>query len=44
MTRFIDQVDRRKLGVMVDLVPWADDSEDLFRFTRTGRAMMRRVA
>lgn len=39
-----DQAVRRNLGVDVDLVPWADDPKDLFRFTRSGRTMMRRVA
>jgi ornithine cyclodeaminase len=39
-----EQSATRNLGVNVDLVPWADDPKDLFRFTRTGRATMRRVA
>jgi ornithine cyclodeaminase len=39
-----DEVVKRNLGVDVDLVPWAEDPKDLFRFTRSGRAMMRRVA
>jgi len=39
-----EQAARRKLGVNVELVPSAEDPKDLFRFTRTGRAMMRRVA
>jgi ornithine cyclodeaminase len=39
-----EQSAKRNLGVNVDLVPWADDPKDLFRFTRTGRATMRWVA
>lgn len=39
-----EQSAKRNLGVNVDLVPWTDDPKDLFRFTRTGRATMRRVA
>ena len=40
------QAEKRNLGVDVELVPWADDPKDLFRYTRTGasRAVMRRVA
>ena len=42
----LDQAEKRNLGVDVELVPWADDPKDLFRYTRTGasRAVMRRVA
>lgn len=32
------------LGQKVELVPWAEDPKDLFRFTRSGRTQMRRVA
>jgi ornithine cyclodeaminase len=41
-----EQAEKRNLGVDVELVPWADDPKDLFRYTRTGasRAVMRRVA
>ena len=41
-----EQAETRSLGVDVELVPWADDPKDLFRYTRTGasRAVMRRVA
>jgi len=43
--RYVDELAaKRKLGVTVELVPWADDPKDLFRFTRTGRATVRRVA
>ncbi|MBL0729651.1 ornithine cyclodeaminase [Piscinibacter sp. HJYY11] len=37
---------RRNLGVDVELVPWADDPKDLFRYTRFGRsrAALRRAA
>jgi ornithine cyclodeaminase len=40
------QAEQRKLGVDVELVPWADDPKDLFRYTRAGagRAVVRRVA
>ncbi|MFC5522599.1 ornithine cyclodeaminase [Polaromonas jejuensis] len=40
------QAEQRNLGVDVELVPWADDPKDLFRYTRSGasRAVMRRVA
>ena len=42
----LEQSEKRKLGTHVDLVPWADDPKDLFRYTRTGsaRALLRRVA
>jgi ornithine cyclodeaminase len=42
----LEQAEKRNLGVDVELVPWADDPKDLFRYTRTGasRAVMRRVA
>jgi ornithine cyclodeaminase len=42
----LDQAEKRNLGVDVELVPWADDPKDLFRYTRCGasRAVMRRVA
>jgi len=41
-----EQCEKRNLGVDVELVPWADDPKDLFRYTRSGasRAVMRRVA
>jgi ornithine cyclodeaminase len=37
---------KRNLGENVELVPWADDPKDLFRYTRSGasRTVMRRVA
>jgi ornithine cyclodeaminase len=38
------EASRRHLGQKVELVPWAEDPKDLFRFTRGGRAQMRRVA
>ncbi|MES2940874.1 MAG: ornithine cyclodeaminase [Pseudomonadota bacterium] len=40
------QAEKRNLGEHVELVPWADDPKDLFRYTRPGasRAVMRRVA
>jgi ornithine cyclodeaminase len=40
------QATARKLGVEVELVPWADDPKDLFRYTRKGaaRVAIRRVA
>ncbi len=31
-----DQARQRNLGVDVQLVPWADDPKDLFRYTRSG--------
>ncbi|MDM0041665.1 ornithine cyclodeaminase [Variovorax sp. J22G21] len=42
----LDQATRRNMGVEVELVPWADDPKDLFRYTRAGasRTVMRRVA
>jgi len=42
----LDQAEKRNLGVDVELVPWADDPKDLFRYTRSGasRPVMRRVA
>jgi ornithine cyclodeaminase len=42
----LEQAEKRNLGDNVELVPWADDPKDLFRYTRTGstRAVMRRVA
>ena len=42
----LEQATRRGMGVDVELVPWADDPKDLFRYTRAGasRAVMRRVA
>lgn len=42
----LEQATKRNLGIDVELVPWADDPKDLFRYTRTGtsRAVMRRVA
>jgi len=42
----LEQAKKRNLGTDVELVPWADDPKDLFRYTRTGtsRAVMRRVA
>ena len=41
-----EQAMKRHLGTDVELVPWADDPKDLFRYTRPGasRAVMRRVA
>jgi ornithine cyclodeaminase len=41
-----EQAMKRNLGTDVELVPWADDPKDLFRYTRPGasRAVMRRVA
>lgn len=41
----LEQTKKRNLGENVELVPWADDPKDLFRYTRTGssRAVMRRV-
>lgn len=39
-----EQAARHNLGEKVALVPWADDPKDLFHFTRSGRAQMRRVA
>lgn len=39
-----EQASHHNLGRKVDLVPWAEDPKDLFRFTRTGRAQVRRVA
>lgn len=41
-----EQAEKRKPGVDVELVPWAEDPKDLFRYTRSGasRAAMRRVA
>lgn len=39
-----EQASRRNLGRKVDLVPWAEDPKDLFRFTRSARAQMRRAA
>lgn len=39
-----EQSSKRSLGRKVELVPWAEDPKDLFRFTRTGRAQIRRVA
>ena len=40
------QAEQRNLGVDVELVPWADDPKDLFRYTRAGasRAVLLRVA
>ncbi len=40
------QAEQRNLGENVELVPWADDPKDLFRYTRSGasRAVIRRVA
>jgi len=40
------QAEKRNLGENVELVPWADDPKDLFRYTRSGasRTVMRRVA
>ena len=40
------QAEQRALGVDVELVPWADDPKDLFRYTRCGapRAVLRRAA
>lgn len=40
------QAQKRNLGENVELVPWAEDPKDLFRYTRTGstRAVMRRIA
>ena len=40
------QSERRNLGVVVELVPWADDPKDLFRHTRSGagRTALRKVA
>lgn len=42
------QAERRKLGMAVELVPWAEDPKDLFPFTGSGRgrgrARLRRVA
>lgn len=42
----LEQATKRNLGTEVELVPWADDPKDLFRYTRKGnpRAVMRRVA
>lgn len=41
-----DQAEQRGLGVAVELVPWAEDPKDLFRYTRSGarRATVRLVA
>jgi ornithine cyclodeaminase len=41
-----EQAEKRNLGTKVELVPWADDPKDLFRYTRPGasRAALRRVA
>ncbi|WP_026435188.1 ornithine cyclodeaminase [Acidovorax sp. JHL-9] len=40
------QAEQRGLGENVELVPWADDPKDLFRYTRSGasRSALRRVA
>jgi ornithine cyclodeaminase len=40
------EAEKRNLGENVELVPWADDPKDLFRYTRSGasRTVMRRVA
>lgn len=40
------QAEKRNLGENVELVPWADDPKDLFRYTRSGasRRVIRRVA
>ena len=40
------QAEQRGLGENVELVPWADDPKDLFRYTRSGasRTTLRRVA
>lgn len=40
------QAEKRNLGENVELVPWADDPKDLFRYARSGasRTVMRRVA
>ncbi len=42
----LEQAEKRHLGENVELVPWADDPKDLFRYTRTSssRALIRRVA
>jgi len=42
----LEQATQRGMGVDVELVPWADDPKDLFRYTRAGapRAVIRRVA
>ena len=42
----MEQAEQRKLGSHIELVPWADDPKDLFRYTRPGtpRSVMRRVA
>ena len=41
-----EQARQRNLGVELELVPWADDPKDLFRYTRGGasRSVLRRVA
>ncbi|MFT3820932.1 MAG: ornithine cyclodeaminase [Rubrivivax sp.] len=40
----LEQASQRGLGHRVDLVPQARDPKDLFRFTRSARAQVRRVA
>ncbi len=39
-----EQATQRNLGQGIDLVPWTDNPKDLFRFTRTSRAVMKRAA
>lgn len=41
-----DEVTRRNLGAEVQLIPWADDPKDLFRYTGSGaaRRTLRRAA